>query len=586
MVHIEREIKNGITYIRVSHRVRINGKSRRVWSIWLGREDKIKENIQDIKNITEGDFEPIVYDYGLPVVLMKQAERLDLINIVNECSVKRDQGLSVGHYIMIAILQRCIKPRSKRHIRNWFYSTYLQYMFPKITTYLDSMAYTNHYIYLTREIIEEIETRIVEKLREEFQVEMKELFFDPTNLFTYTSPKRENQKLLGYGHSKEGRHDLNLVNFSLICTRDGGLPVMHCTYSGGTHDASHFKEQYPKILSRLKKLKISAHAVILVFDKGNISPEVFKALDESGIHWNCSIRPSVHKDLNHLASDDFPRYKLPNEKEVGLLEFRRPMFSEAALKASKVPDYKNPERRLIVQYNPRRAKLNRENLMQNLQARMDQINRFFKGPEKRLENGKKFPKWRKKTAVEAKIKQLITDNNKQEYLEYITYRVKKITGPTEKDNARIQYELILNEKAIQEKGKTLGKSYFMTNHPSMASLEIVWTYRQQFNVERAFRYLKDPESIRIRPIRVFTDDSIRGHIFTCVLGLLLLSLTYRELSKTYPELSLDKIREILSEIKVVQVEFPNSRKVARKLVKLSPEAKKLADFYHLQDSLI
>jgi len=580
MVHIEKVIKNNTTYLRLSHRARVNGKSIRVWSIWLGREDKILEHAQDIKEFMELEFEPIIYDFGLPVVLMKIAERLNLIEIINECTVKRDQGLSVGHYIMIATLQRCIKPQSKSHIKKWFNSTYLQYMFPRITTYLDSMAYTNHFPYLTDESIESIEIQIAEKLRTEFKVEMKELFFDPTNFFTYATPRRENQTIFGHGHSKEGRHALNLVNLSLICTRDGGVPIMHCTYPGGTNDPTHFREEYPKILKRLQKLKISAPTVILVFDKGNISPEVFKAIDDSNIHWICSVRPSTHKDLDSLTSDDFPMYELPNKKKVGILEFKRPMFSESAIKRSGVPNYKNPARRMIVVYNPERAKWNGNNLKQKLKVRIDLINNFFKGPEQRLKNTKKFPKWKKKDAVEEKIKKIITDNNKKEYLDYISYEVKE--RPKSNGGAKISYKIEINKDKLEKHLKTLGKGYYMTSHPTMTGPEIIWLYRQQFNVERAFSYLKSPDSIRIRPMWVHTNDSVQGHIFTCVLGLLLLTLIAREVKEQFPELGFPTIRNLLSEIKIVEFEYPKTRRIKRTLAKMSPDAKKLFDFYKLK----
>jgi len=582
MVHFEKEIKEGVTYVRVSHRARVNGKSKRVWSVWLGREDKILERARDIKAIFELEFEPVIRDYGLPVVLLKKAEQLDLINIINECTAKRDQGLSVGHYILIATLQRCIKPQSKVHIRDWFHSTHLQHVFPEITTYLDSLAYSNHYHYLTKEAIEEIETRITVKLRTEFNVEMKELFFDPTNLFTFTNPRRENQVLFGHGHSKEGRHSLNLINLSLLCTRDGGIPVMHCTYPGGVHDAVHFKHQYPKILERLEKLGISPQVVILVFDKGNISPEIFQVLDESEMYWICSVRPSVHKDLALLTPDEFPRFELPNGKKIGVLEFQRPMFSRAALKKSTVPGYENPDRRLIVQYNPRRAKWNGKNFTRKLEARMAEVDHFFKGPEQRLANPGKFPKWKKRDAVEAKIIDILTSKGKKQYMDYIFHEVKSLQprGPRE-GVPGIQYEIGVKKEALEGHLKTLGKSYYMTNLPAMPGPEIIWLYRQQFNVERAFRYLKNPDSIRIRPMFVYTDDSVRGFNFTCVLGLLLLSLVTREVRGVFPEMGLPAIRELLSEIKVVEIEFPGIRIKKQKIVKLSPEAKKLADFYKL-----
>ncbi len=74
----------------------------------------------------------IYYDYGLPVALMTIAEKLDLIGIIDRATSKRQQGLSVGQYVAIASLNRCIKPLSKHQLLNWFYTTYLQHFFPKI----------------------------------------------------------------------------------------------------------------------------------------------------------------------------------------------------------------------------------------------------------------------------------------------------------------------------------------------------------------------------------------------------------------------------------------------------------------------
>ena len=54
--------------------------------------DKISESI----DITKRDYEPTVHNFGLPVVLMKIADRLNLANIINQVVDKRDQGLSVG----------------------------------------------------------------------------------------------------------------------------------------------------------------------------------------------------------------------------------------------------------------------------------------------------------------------------------------------------------------------------------------------------------------------------------------------------------------------------------------------------------
>ena len=70
-----------------------------------------------------------------------------------------------------------------------------------------------------------------------------------------------------------------------------------------------------------------------------------------------------------------------------------------------------------------------------------------------------------------------------------------------------------------------------------------------------------------------TESSIRGHLFSCVLGLLLLTLLTREIGKTYPELTLEAIIEILSTVKAMTIQMPGSKKVHKKLAELSRSGK-------------
>ena len=79
------------------------------------------------------------------------------------------------------------------------------------------------------------------------------------------------------------------------------------------------------------------------------------------------------------------------------------------------------------------------------------------------------------------------------------------------------------------------------------------------------------------------DTSIRGHVFTIVLSLLLISLLQREVRMQFPELSILKIIEYLSEIQTVSVEMHG--KTIHKIVKLSPEAEKLSKYFNLQQYL-
>lgn len=539
---IKKKLKGNL-YLYLAKNARINGKTRRIWEKYIGPENRIDEKTEILI-----DPEPsiITLDFGLPIALMQLIQQLDLIEIINECTGKRAQGLSVGHYVALATINRCVKPTSKAKLRRWFEHTALFKEFPPIDTYLDSMAYTNHFKYLTPEIIETIEARVNLKLVERFGVSMNTLFYDPTNFFTYINPK-EGAELPRHGHSKEGRFTLNLVGLSLFCTKDGGLPVLHETYPGNVQDAKLFKQQVPRLLERLKRVGINPEEVCLVFDKGNLSQEAFDQINDSGIHFICSVRPSTQKEFDSLMPADFVLERLPNGKELGVLEFPQ--------------DFYGPKDRLLVVYNPRLSAWQEKNLRKKLEKKVEAVHEWFKD---RLN----IKKWRTSEAVDGKIKSLIKT---KKHLELVEYSVSGAPG-------KVKYSIKINETALKTHFDTLGKSYFLSNHPDMTPLEVVWMYRQQYTVEAAFKCLKSPDFLSVKPMFHWADESIRGHLFTCVLGLLLLTLLTRKVQAEFKKMSLKDIIENLLEIELAIITYKGTKKIIKKIVDISPEAAELSRF--------
>lgn len=543
---IKKKIKNKI-YLYLAKNARIDGKTRRLWERYIGPEHKITEKTEILI-----DPKPRVttLDFGLPIALMQLVNELDLIEIINTCTTKRSQGLSVGHYITLAAINRCVKPTSKAKLRRWFEHTALFKEFPPIDTYLDSMAYTNHFKYLTPEVIDEIEARINKRLIKNFEVSMNTLFYDPTNFFTYINPK-EGEKLPKHGHSKEGRFTLNLVGLTLYCTKDGGLPVLHEVYPGNVQDAKVFKEQIPRLFERFKRVDIDTREICLVFDKGNISQNAFDQINDAGMHFVCSIRPSTQKEFDRLTPADFSLESLPNGKEIGVLEFNSHQYG--------------PKERLLVVYNPRSKAWQEKNLLVKLEKKIESVHDYFKD---RLN----VKKWRDPGVVKEKIESFL---NTKKHLTLVEYSVSGTFG-------KVAYTIKINEKALTAHLDTLGKSFFLSNHPTMSPLEIVWLYRQQFTVERAFKYIKSPDLLSIRPMYHWTDESIRGHLFTCVLGLLLITLLTRKLQSQFTRMSLWSIIEHLSEIELAIIRYKGTKTIIKQLVDISPEARQLSNYLKLK----
>jgi len=102
----------------------------------------------------------------------------------------------------------------------------------------------------------------------------------------------------------------------------------------------------------------------------------------------------------------------------------------------------------------------------------------------------------------------------------------------------------------------LGKTILFTDQASWGDAEIVRGYRGQHQVESAFRCLKSPHHMSLRPQRHWTDQKIRVHVFYCVLALLLCSLLRRELHRRGIDRSIPALLEGLSQIREVGVVTP------------------------------
>ena len=277
MVYLVKKKIKGNNYLYLTKSARVDGKSKVVWQLYLGPEnsiEKLKTKLSmEVKDITYQS-----YDFGLPTVLLHYAKRLKLVEIINSEVNKRHQGLSVGEYLLIACLNRCIQPVSKSKIRNWMNQTYLKIDFSQIDTYLDSNAYTNHFKYFTAENIEKMEKELLRRLISEFKIDLDNIFYDPTNFYTYINP--DDQLLPRHGKSKEGRNILNIVGLSIYCSGDAGVPILHQTYPGNIMDAALFKTEFPRFIQILKSLDIQNSTVTLIFDKGNLSDEVFAEIQD------------------------------------------------------------------------------------------------------------------------------------------------------------------------------------------------------------------------------------------------------------------------------------------------------------------
>jgi transposase len=548
------------TYLCLGHGKRVNGKTKRIWEVIICRKDKVEESLQDIKRKLSRKLpEPSEYAFGLVHALFSISKEIGLIEIVNECTVKRKQGFSVGEYITLLAINRAAALNSKSQVQKWFDKTALSRQFPEISESLTTQNILNQMGHLDQEIIRCIEEKVCKKLFSEFGLKSDCFLFDPTNFFTYIREYKKNT-IAQRGHNKRKRNDLRQVSLSLLVTRDDcNLPLMHETYEGNVPDVSHFKQALVLMEGRFKAIGLELPEVTLVFDKGNNSEDSYKFLDFKGIHFVSSIRPSMKVSKPLL---DVP---LSNYEELWTKKNGRKVFGYRT--TTTVYLGKGKQNTLIATYDEDTFALQEHNLDESINKAILKLEEFIK-----VQLNTK-PQWKDAKKVATKIERDILKNKK--LLSIITYSIGKISTGLE-----ITWKI--NAAAREGYLKDLGKSLIFSSRNEWSTLEIVKTYRAQIDVERQFKELNKRDRISVMPMYVWTNQMIRVHLFISVLALLLSNLLYRKITLAGITASKDTCVKALEDIKEIRLNYADSGPPEVLLTRMSVLQRKLFNILNLK----
>lgn len=108
-----------------------------------------------------------------------------------------------------------------------------------------------------------------------------------------------------------------------------------------------------------------------------------------------------------------------------------------------------------------------------------------------------------------------------------------------------------NKKKLHALEDRLGFRILMTDRHEWSNEEIVGAYCGQSNVEQAFKNIKNPYHLAVTPGFHWTNQKIKVHYFSCILGYLLASLIWREarISTNFTG-SLDTLLDSLNNIRL------------------------------------
>lgn len=491
MIKLHKKRIKGHTYWYLVSQRRIKGKLKDEWQIYLGTPKKILEKIQKVGPSQDTKIKS--YGFGKIALLLAIDEVLGFSKTVNQLTKKKKiQGLTVGEYLLLTLFGRWCGPLSKKATAEHFEKTFLKFYY-NIPHKMNSQNILNHMKY-----IKDKET--IDAISDEISKHLIALGIAPTILNLDTTNFSTNivngGKLLQKGPAKNKRFDQNLVGLALI-TDDANIPFFHETYPGNRHDSKIFPELVDKIVERLKTLKIDPESITIVMDKGNNSDDnISKITDpkKGKMHVVGSLKKVQVLSLMKIPLDRF-EFLYTNKKEHKILGYRQNNFVAFGQTFT-----------VVISYNPateKRQRLSYEKAKQKFLKGMADLKQRY---ERTKGKGRKMGQ----TGAIKEISKILPDK----YLSVFKYEV-------EVKPKVLKYWI--DEDKEKEGYYAFGKNAIFTDIDNWSSKQIVKTYNAKYKLENDFHWLKDKLLIPITPIYVWTDDSIRVHVFLCVTGLLFMN---------------------------------------------------------------
>jgi hypothetical protein len=297
-------------------------------------------------------------------------------------------------------------------------------------------------------------------------------------LYDVSSSYLEGRKcpLARHGYSRDHRPDRLQIVYGLLCTREG-LPVAVEVFDGNTADPATLTDQVAKL-----KQRFALDRVVLVGDRGMLtSARIREDVRPAGFDWISCLRSGA---IQELAAEQGP--------------LQLSLFDERDLAEITAPK-QFPGERLIVCRNPLLAVERARKRNDLLAATERDLARIRLAVERRRDP------LRGQAEIGLKVGAVLDLHKMAKHFEieigeaWLAWRRKP--------------------DSIEHEARLDGIYVVRTSLPAeiMSAGETVQAYKDLARVERAFRCLKTVD-LDIRPVRHWTAERVRAHVFLCMLA--------------------------------------------------------------------
>jgi transposase len=535
-------------------KTRGSGKSRvRTRSEYLGTADTIYKQLKERTPPLEVRHRA----FGFVAAIYQTAVEIGLVSLLRQHIPGKRYNLPRWLYFLLPIINRLQHATSKQRMGNWAETTIL----PDLLDFDPKRLNSKTFWYVTDDVISEkelrarrkkhpeladdlfvgledstfrtIEERLINHLAQQFDLSDNVFFYDTTNFFTYIEePVRA--LLAKTGHNKDSRHHLKQVGLAMCVEKEWGIPLFHSLYRGNSHDTKTFAGLIEDLIARLQASSRTVETLVLVLDKGNNNQENFASL-QGKLQWVGSLVPSHFPDLLDLPLENY-------EGEAPAHRFHRCQRNVFGIDCT-----------LVLTYNPKLARKQEWTLHNGMEKLKRDIVTAWNSYKRRP------------TKVPKKILRMIENSR---FGKYITAAYKK---------GRLVFA---ETEAIDTQRKRWGKNLLFCSDPKAESHWIITQYLGKERIENDFKLLKDPELIRWRPSRHWTDTKIRAFGFCCVMALVLIQVMLQKVDQAGLRMSAAVLKEELTDLKEILM-IHDENNASMKISQRSSIQQRLWDLFDL-----
>ena len=563
MATIQAKTSRGHRYWYIVESRRVNGKPRPVVLAYLGKPLDLLRRLQGLT----GPLKVKSYAHGAVAALLKVVAELQVPELINtHVRAQRPyfaekplrNRLTVGITLVLAAIGRACTPTSKQGWWQWAKTTSCDFLLRVALSKVDSQHFWDLMDSLPAEAIPHIELELLRRIQQRYELSSDTLALDTTNFFTFIDTTNVRCTLAQRTKSKQKRHDLRHVGLALVVTRENLIPLFHLTYQGNVSDVTVFAQVTAQIKTRLQELGLDLEKHTLVFDRGNNSQKNLRRIQRQHLHYVGALRPSDHRQLIAEAENNFTETDIGGSK-LQIFRDKREIWGS--------------QRTVVVLISERLKAGQLRGVYQGLdrkRTRLRELQRSLANPR---------AKRRTREELETKLNTLL----KGQYMEgLIRYRLE------EREDGRFALRYRTCRKALDDLEDRLGFRILMADRHDWSTADIIKAYYSQSTVEHAFRNLKNPHHLAVRPQFHWTDQKIRVHFFTCVLGYQLSALLWQTARRKCGFLgTVGSLLETLNNVRLATlVETTGKRgrpKATHQLEEMGPEEEALVEALGITD---